>query len=496
MRKYLLLILLMGICRNCNPTTGTSEFSDHPGEFQVYANGLIYSPETMWHLGKIVDSLNIRFRTCDLSHSYHALTQGEGTIASISSASARRAIHDGISLHACSVKYPVSMGGKAHIIKSRYMDTDWKGFKENVIEYSALPYGYSEGRTVVVSDKPQNDKQFGWVVNKDSTEALYLNGLIAPELPYTYSRLVQYVDCMIDTTAEIYFPRDKEEYFQLKNTKTFAFVQWIESYPGEPQMPGEADERADYESDYEKYVKEYREWNRQRLQYVDKKLKNSEFHQNSLKDAVAEALKNGATSATLEYYTARFGLKREALTLMRRRKVRGACSMDQAPRRHAMDICRLAAETNQWDIFLRSHLDIMNDRFDRNSDGCWAWRARQTYIKELEELDINVADLLLGTCLVVQDVDEKHYWGSTVRIGRALAEASNHADVERRLLEAMSDEKLDVYNRLMMAYVYCSYSNNIEDVVGRQAALDTLEKTIRIMPRPIQVIWEKNMKPK
>ncbi len=117
--------------------------------------------------------------------------------------------------------------------------------------------------------------------------------------------------------------------------------------------------------------------------------------------------------------------------------------MDQAPRWHAMDICRLAAETNQWDVFPRSHLDIMNDRFDRNSDGNWAWRARQTYLKELKKLDINVVDLLLGTCLVVQNVDKKHYWGSAARIGRALADASDPADVERRLLEAMRDEKLD-----------------------------------------------------
>ncbi len=195
-----------------------------------------------------------------------------------------------------------------------------------MIEYSALPYGYSDERSIIVSDIPQNDKRFRGLVNKDSTEAFCLNGLVTPVLPYAYSRLVQYVDCMIDTTTEIYFPNSgrKPIRAETKNTKTFTFVQWIESYPGEPQMPGQLDEQMDYESEYENYVKEHQAWSQQRLQYIDKKLKRSEFHQNSLKNAVTEALENGSTSATLEYYAARYGLKREALTLMRRRKVQGA----------------------------------------------------------------------------------------------------------------------------------------------------------------------------
>ncbi len=82
--------------------------------FRYMCNGLIYSPETMQQLGGIVDSLNVRFRTCDLSHPYHALVQGEATIASISSASARMAIRDGISLHAYAVKYPCQSAESAH----------------------------------------------------------------------------------------------------------------------------------------------------------------------------------------------------------------------------------------------------------------------------------------------------------------------------------------------------------------------------------------------
>jgi len=43
--------------------------------------------------------------------------------------------------------------------------------------------------------------------------------------------------------------------------------------------------------------------------------------------------------------------------------------MDESPRTHARAIALLAAETNNWDILLRAHIDIMNDRFERRSDG-------------------------------------------------------------------------------------------------------------------------------
>jgi len=41
-------------------------------EFQIYSSGLIYDQPTMTKLGHIVDSLNVRFRTCDLAHPYYS----------------------------------------------------------------------------------------------------------------------------------------------------------------------------------------------------------------------------------------------------------------------------------------------------------------------------------------------------------------------------------------------------------------------------------------
>jgi hypothetical protein len=78
----------------------------------------------------------------------------------------------------------------------------------------------------------------------------------------------------------------------------------------------------------------------------------------------------------------------------------------------------LAAETAEWPVFLRAHLDIMNDHFERFTDGSYAWGGRKTYLKEIEDLNIDVPDLLLGTSLRIVDPSENHYFGYSGRLGR------------------------------------------------------------------------------
>jgi hypothetical protein len=156
-----------------------------------------------------------------------------------------------------------------------------------------------------------------------------------------------------------------------------------------------------------------------------------------------------------------------------------------------MEICQLAAETTQWDIFLRSHLDIMNDRFERMSDGNYAWAGRKTYLKELEELDIPAIDLLLGTSLRVANVNDNHYWGSIGRTGRALADAENKDALEQRLISMIQDTNLDPYNRLLMAYLFSNYAGSLEDESRRQASINRLEVVMAALPEYMSEVWKK-----
>ena len=244
---------------------------------------------------------------------------------------------------------------------------------------------------------------------------------------------------------------------------------------------------------YDAYFNKQREWDSLRMIGLDKKMRRSTFWKDFLQEAVDESADTGNSDARLERYAGRYLSKESALKLMRSRKVIGNCSMDQSPRYHAMNICKLAAETAKWDIFLRSHLDIMNDRFERRSDGSYAWAKRNTYLKELEQLDINAVDLLLGTSLRVQNVSDNHYWGSIGRLGRALADAEDKNGLEKRLLSMMQDEKLDSFNRLLTAYLFDNYSYSLpdEDQLRKDINKKKLAEAIQQMPKHLQEVWTK-----
>lgn len=155
--------------------------------------------------------------------------------------------------------------------------------------------------------------------------------------------------------------------------------------------------------------------------------------------------------------------KLKELDKLRSTRVYGFCSQDDSPRIHAMNIAKLSADVNKWEVFLKAHLDIMNDRFDRMSDGSYAWGRRQTYIRELEELNINVTDLLFGTVFRINNPAKHHYFASISRVGRALSETKNRKEVEDGMYAIITDTTVDDYNRTLFYYLYRNYNYYLED---------------------------------
>jgi hypothetical protein len=478
-RQLVVILLTISWCSNGQQT-----------EFKVYDNGLIYSEASMNKLGTIVDSLNLKFRTCDLTHPYYSFAQGMATKVKVRNKEALKLVESEASLETFKHRYPGSIEEEIWITKSRYLDYENKRY----IEYSGLPYGWSSEPSISVKDTRANDKTTGWIVNRDKSMAFYFTKLEQTSLPFEYARLIQYVDCMIDTTATIFLPRAQGEVYQQVATgsKADEFVKWARQYPNEPGYPDDLEKLDDNEFKlaYEKYSQQYHTWDSLRLLYLDQQMKYVHGH-NLLTEAAEESIDTGNSSTEFEFYVARYLSKETALQLKRSRKVIGGCSQDQSPRYHAMEICQLAAETTQWDIFLRSHLDIMNDRFERVSDGSYAWAGRKTYLKELEALGIPAIDLLIGTCLRAENVSENHYWGAIGRVGRALADAEDKLTLEQRLLTMVQDEKLDPYNRLLFAYLFNNYAHNLDEESHKAACLKELDKAVNTLPDFVKVVWKK-----
>lgn len=470
----------------------TESFSN-PGEFEVHKNGLIYDEVTMQRLGTIVDSLNLKFKVCE-PKTFRSLPQGLASIISFRGdfKPIKKAMQNGMPLEDVLSKFPdVILLGREHVYQYEYTDYRNRDF----IKYATLPLRDRQEFEIRLPNKAANRRSDGWIFEEDEEEnsitAFWLEDVVERELPKDYAHLVQYVDCMIDTTATIYVGDAARSSFADpgKNSKISEFLNMANQFPGRPEEPKlKWEDSTDYVR-YDEFVKELKEWNSRRIKSLDTKMKYVANRQ-LLTDALAEA-RTGNGHAELEFYVARYLSAEEALEMKRLRKPVGMCSQDQTPRIHAVEICKLAAQTAKWDIFLRAHLDVMNDRFERVSDGSYAWGRRGTYLKELEQLNINVIDLIIGTALRASNVNENHYFGDISRVGRAVAESGQLDEFKDRILKMVADEELDTFNRLLMAYLYLNHNYYINDQYTRQTNHERLVKALASMPENIRKGFEK-----
>jgi hypothetical protein len=484
--QQLITALSFVIIISCNAQTG-----GYNSEFKTYNNGLIYSDVTMNQLTHIVDSLNLKFKRCDLSRIYYAKSQGIGHYVSMEKGRVKEAITDirnHISFDGFVKKYAkAKVNYNMLILKSRYKN-DYS--KKWVVEFSGqtmVNYGEPE---IAIEDDPEyfnKELQGKWVIKKKNSpdedlEAFYITDEFkAAKIPEKYARMILYADCVIDTTTDIFtnkagyydnFERYSDKKYE--KTKLFAFTRYIEestNHITEKNVPAA----------YGEY--KWQGLDSMKKAWVNDNLVNTEKFKTLLIAAVKEVKeKTSLSNDRFEEYVANYVSKADALEMKRNRRVMGQCSMDQSPRYHALNIAMLSAETVNWQVFLRAHLNIMNDRFERMSDGSYAWAQRNTYIKELEELNIEVQELLLGISLRIENPVEKHYYGSISRLGRALAETKNRIQLEEQLLSAIKDNDLDAYNRMLMHYLYLNYLYYLPQKADRLVSLEKLEAADKTLP--------------
>lgn len=461
MLRPIIFALLASISVTCN----AQEFAEH-------SNGLIYSDTTIRELRFIVDSMNLKYKKCDPWKTYYSISQGIANFISLDSVNveeARQDIENNISYAGFKRKYSMAETHE-NIPVIRYPETNYND--ETVTEFSVVEFGDLAGYSIQLKDTTYYTKDVTgkWILEY-TPKGGYSNGHISafyfPEgftcsrMPAKYERMIQYVDCMIDTNSTIFTNKAKRDY-------RYRGINETDSTP--------------HAKKFFAFLAQYRSKKGTLSDSAEQAVATTPVFATLLHDAAEEALRIGHTSEQLEYYIERYESKQHALILKRGRIVVGGCSQDQRPREHAWDIARLSAEAVSWDIFLRAHLDIMNDRFPRVSDGSYAWGARNTYIRELEQLNFDVTTLLLGTSMRISNPSGTHYYGSIGRLGRALSESANAAEVEKQMADAITDPQLDHYNRILFFYLYRSYIYHLKDKSKIKPCLATLRSSVASLP--------------
>jgi len=461
-------------------------------EFTVYPNGYIYSEASMAQLQHIVDSLNLRFKSCAMDRTYRSMPHMRGRLFHLEGKQVDVVLQDikgGVPLEELMKKYAGVAPGPEHLCTFfSYEDYDQEPHT------SVIPITFGSGMYESITGEgrpldgpgPHKGKWLftRYTYDKDFLDAFYLTDEVQfIDLPERYGRLVQYVDCLIDTTQQIHRPEAVRSGRRFKEQDTHKVKVLMEMV--DEAVTAEPPSFDDYQEDEAGYNKAYGTYAEERRQQLDSLAREERFKA-ALDAAGREALEKHSSNPQLEGLMERYGNKADALELRRGRIVVGGCSMDTAPRTHALAIATLAAETVNWDIFLRAHLDILNDNFQRSSDGSYAWAGRQTYIRELEALDINVPDLMLGTMLYVSNSSKGHYSASANRTGRALSEAQGHEVVAERVLTMIADPELDLYNRAVLYYLFLNYNGKLEDETVRKRNKERLAQAMASVPKELR----------
>jgi hypothetical protein len=483
MRHLVILVLLLAFGTTC---------SSQGNEFYNVNNELIYPDSTIRKLKFIVDSLNLKFKVCDLNRVYQSKLQGKANFISLDNGKikeAKKDIESNISYEEFIKKYPnADIEKELLVVKFRY-----KNYEDNdMVEFSSLElndkYSHELGfeKNIDNYDKPLKGK---WVYkyyskteySKESIDAFYFTEELSQKpMPEIYAKMIQYSDCLVDTSTQIFYDKARRSgvrYISEPSPKLKDFMNYVYKVTNRPECP-----TGENENEQKLCWENYQLWDSLKISRLDKIRQMDKTFNMLLHQAVEDVLNNGGGNDEFEDYVGRYYSKKTSLELKRNRIVVGGCSMDNSPRVHAFNIAILSAETTNWEIFLRSHLDIMNDRFERMSDGSYAWERRKTYIRELEVLDINVQDLLLGITLRIENPGMNHYYGNIGRLGRALAETNKSDEIERKILQMISDNLLDDYNRIIFYYLFLNYNYNLENKERQAENKIKLKTAINTLP--------------
>ncbi len=452
-------------------------------EFEEFENGLMYDESTMARLEYIVDSLNLMFKQCDPNSSYRSLPQAECHYVRIEGRDARRArsdIENGMQFEDLLNKYSTAtVQRNLPVVVSHY--EAYRG--ESSREFSSMPFEspyfhkiVEEGRrysfNFSLGDSLIFDYDAPTAYSTESLRAFYfISDFTSSPIPRDYAAMIQYVDCMVDTNTVIHpesAPRDYSAESEAEIERLREFTDRLITRTATARNSRDPLSNWDFGP--------------KRMDRIRRIAASEPDFKQKIIEMVEIALKHRRSSELLEQLAEHYHSAEAALELKRSRTIWGSCSMDESPRIHARHIALLSAETARWDVFLRAHLDIMNDRFTRATDGSYAWDRRETYIRELEELNINVPQLILGMVLRIDNPSYNHYSGNVRRLGRALAETRYREEFESHMSKMINDSELDTFNRMLIYYLYRIYTNHLDDKEVQLAARQRLKTTMAGLP--------------
>ncbi len=466
--RYFLFIVIFVV-----PLSSTAQ------EIKLHPNGLIYDDYTLNRLKRFADSVGLRYKQTSLSRDYYSLPQATCHYVLLNSgsvASAAKDIRNNISFDRFCKKYKTARVERNLLITKYFSvqhdDSPFIMF-ESIPLNEATDISFQHHDTALNSMSLNGKWIYQYIKSKNGHGPVlyaffFTSDFQTYKLPLDYAKMIHYVDFMIDTSTRLYTGVKKGNRLILDDAgswmNTDAALSFIYRLT-----------RIDYQAPNEEVVKVLDSFF---IQHPERKAGFLDKLSNGIKSAINQKKPN----ELLEFLAATYGMKIDALTLARMRQVSVACSEDNAPEIHTLRIAILAAETENWGVFMRAHFNLISDNMARMVDGSYARAERSTYIQEVESLNIEIPTILLGSCFAISNPSENRFVGKAQRIGKALSEGKDAKFAEHLMKRTMTDTSLDMYNRIIMNAAYRHFIYNIADKAKRLESLNNYREALSTFP--------------
>lgn len=190
----------------------------------------------------------------------------------------------------------------------------------------------------------------------------------------------------------------------------------------------------------------YKKWRVSRLGPIDSAYAQDPAFKDLIIRATTATLRRQEPNLGLVELLARFGDPKAALEINNFRFAYPfMCGNDYGIRKLFLETARLAAQANEWPVFIWTHLFLSSSDKSGWERIVYDWDNRYAYTRELEYLGIDVPKLLLGMALETDSKRRKSIGG----ISAIWRESSQPKAIAETFANAAQDTSLDLYNRMI-----------------------------------------------
>lgn len=418
-------------------------------------DSLIHSQKSLEALAKKAEELQKAFEKTAPGAPILSAQQGYGRYFRIFNAtfpldSLKQDLKNGLNYEQLAKKYPGIEWLRDSVLVYRFERTDWEGNKEQV--FAEAPYRlrfHHDPQIWVHADAVASHFAFEIYTSGDSGHGfLFYDRLSQTALPPEAARLLWYVNHVIGKYPDYMFSSQIREYsFEQRKAASETiqkFMGWRRSIPFEER---DSIQRT-----------------------IQAKYKQSAAFRSEV-EAVANATLIAGTQSPyqLNDYILPCFPPQKQFELLTHQPLDWSCGNDYGPRYHILRTAQVAAELGELSVFLQAHFRIINDNFG----GLESYPGKRTYFRELEAIGMDVVALTIGASLFIKQWPR----GNVESLGKSITETSQPELLEGRLLEFISNPKLDDLNRLRLIWLYRNYASCNKKTQGAK-----LEKLRTIAP--------------